>query len=155
MDYKSKEFQRNRKSHKKKFTVVLEEFLQSWRSRSSKKSIHETITIKHEYIQFLQHIDFRRQLKQWYPDLVACLGQKYGQIELTGTTSEVVDATVIINEQARRIREKHLTIAQSNLVWNIVAKNRWNEYFTRKLGNQNIKALVSPAIQIRGLIIRF
>jgi hypothetical protein len=120
---------------------VLQELLQN-----SKKNVHETINVKHEYIEFLQHTDVRRDLKIYYPDLVASIGHKYGKIDLKGPASQVVDATVIINEQLHRICEKQLTLSQSTLIWNIVAKNRWNEYFTRQLGKENIKAKVSRTL---------
>ncbi|CAB4022007.1 poly [ADP-ribose] polymerase 14-like [Paramuricea clavata] len=142
MDYTSEEFQRNKKCHKMTFVNVLGELLQSWKTRYSKKNIHETINIKHEYIEFLQHTDFRRDLKIYYPDLVASIGHKYGEIELKGPACQVVDATVIIKEQLHRICEKQLTLSQSTLIWNIVAKNRWNEYFARQLGKENIKSKV-------------
>ncbi|CAB4027420.1 Hypothetical predicted protein, partial [Paramuricea clavata] len=122
------------------FTNVLGELLQSWKSRYSKKNVHKTINIKHEYIEFLQHTDFRRDLKICYPDLVASIGHKYGHIELKGPACQVVDVTVIINKQLHRICEKQLTLSQSDLVWNIVARNRWSEYFARQLGKENIKA---------------
>ena len=126
-----------------KFIVVLDELLQSLKGRGSKKIVNETMTIKHKYVQFLKHTDFRIELREHCPDLVASIGQKYSQIELTGPASQVRDATAIISEKIRRICEKPLTLQESKLVWNIVAKNRWNEYFTRKLGEQNIKAIVS------------
>lgn len=139
MDYKSEEFQRNKRSHKRKFINVLNELINSRKNRH----VHETIRIKHEYAEFLQYVDFRRDLKEIYPDLVVSIGQKYGQIELRGLASQIVDATVIINEQVRRIKEKYLKPSESNLVWNIVAKNRWNDYFARQLSNKNIKAKVN------------
>jgi hypothetical protein len=148
MDYRSEEFQRNRMSHKKRFISVLDELLHLWKTPSSKKNQLEIIAVKHEYIEFLQHTDFRRDLKKLYPDLVASIGNKYGQIELKGPAFQVVDATVIISERIRKICEKKLTLSQSNLVWNIVAKNRWNEYFTRQLGKEDVKAKVSHTAHI-------
>ena len=139
MDYQSEEFQRNKISHKKRFFNVLNELIHSRKN----KHVYEAMRVKHEYAEFLQHVDFRRDLKEMYPDLVVSFGQKYGQIELRGLSSQIVDASVVINEQIRRIKEKVLTPSQSNLVWNIVAKNRWNDYFARQLSKQNIKAKVS------------
>ena len=139
MDYSPEELQRHRKSHKKRFIVVLNQMLESLRTPSLKV---ETINVRHEYIEFLQHIDFRRDLKELYPDLVASSGHKYGQIELKGPGSQVVDAKVIINELVRKIFAKQLTQSQSDLVWHIVAKNQWNQYFSRQLGKENIKAKV-------------
>ena len=139
MDYKSEEYQGNKRSHKKKFVNVLNELIQSRKSRY----VYETIRVKHEYAEFLQHVDFRRDLKEFYPDLVVSIGQKYGLIGLRDQAWQVSDATVIINEQIRGIKEKNLRPSESCLVWNIVAKNKWNDYFTRKLSKQNIKAKVS------------
>lgn len=39
-----------------------------------------------------------------------------------------------------KISAKHLTLSQSNKVWNIVARNRWDEYFARELVEENIKS---------------
>ena len=143
MDYKSEEFQKNKISHKRKFINVLNELIHSRKNRHA----HESMRVKHEYVEFLQHFDFRRDLKEIYPDLVVSIGQKYGLIELRGPASQIVDATVIINEQIRRIKEKYLTPFESHLVWNIVAKNRWNDYFARELSKCNIKAKVSQIHQ--------
>ena len=139
MDYKPEELQRHRKSHKRRFIVVLNEMLESLRTPSLKV---ETIAVRHECIEFLQHIDFRRHLKELYPDLVASIGHKYGQIELKGPVSQVVDAKVIINERVRKICTKQLTQTQSDLVWHIVAKNQWDQFFSGQLGKENIKAKV-------------
>jgi hypothetical protein len=149
MDYTSEEFQRNRRSHKKRFRVVLQELVRSWKNQNSRKNIYETIHVKHEYVEFLQYIDFQRDLKIYYPDLVASIGHKYRQIELEGPACQVIDATVIIKEQIHSICEKHLTTSQSNLIWNIVAKNLWNEYFAKQLpGKAKRKVKVSLSVII-------
>ena len=142
MDYTSEEYQGNRKKHKKRFKVVLQELVHPWRKTNSKKNVNETINVKHQYVEFLQFIDFQGDLKMYYPDLVTSIGEKFGQIELEGPACQVVDATVIIKEQIHKICEKHLTLPQSNLIWNIVAKNRWNEYFAKQLGKAKRKAKV-------------
>ena len=72
MDYQSEEFQRNKISHKKRFFNVLNELIHSRKN----KHVYETMRVKHEYAEFLQHLDFRRDLKEMYPDLVASFGQK-------------------------------------------------------------------------------
>ena len=148
MEYTSEEYQRNRKRHKRSFKVVLQELVHSWRNTNSKKNVNETINVKHEYVEFLQFIDFQGDLKMYYPDLVVSIGDKYGQIKLEGPACQVVDATVIIKEQIHKICEKHLTLPQSNLIWNIVAKNIWNEYFAKQLGKAKRKAKVSLSIVI-------
>ena len=140
MDYASEEFQRNRKNHKKSFRFVLSELLQSLKSPTLKV---ETVPIKHECIEFLQHTDFRRDLKELFPDLIACIGQRYGQIELKGPASQVANAKGIINERVSKIWEKRLTQSQSDLVWHIVAKNRWNQFFSRQLSKEDTTARVS------------
>ena len=56
MDYQSEEFQRNKISHKKRFFNVLNELIHSRKN----KHVYEAMRVKHEYAEFLQHVDLRR-----------------------------------------------------------------------------------------------
>jgi hypothetical protein len=111
----------------------------------------ETIAVRHEDIEFLQHVDFRRDLKELYPDLVVSFGQKYGKVEVKGLPSQVVDAEVIINERIRKICKKELTKSESQVVFPIVAKNQWNEFFSRQLNTKDITARVSLIAKVESI----